>query len=59
MNGTWIAALAAVIALGAFGLAAFAVARMSRTAPMKAAIVIAALTGFIAAVPPLITALRG
>jgi hypothetical protein len=53
-----IAIIGGVIALGAFALAAFAVARVGRVAPMKVAVVITALAGFIAAVPPLLTALR-
>ncbi|MFJ3081723.1 hypothetical protein ACIPJG_18495 [Streptomyces halstedii] len=52
----WIAAVSAAVALTALGLAAFAIARMSRAAPVKVAVVIAALTGFITAVPLLITA---
>ncbi|MFE0772357.1 hypothetical protein [Streptomyces sp. NPDC058861] len=52
----WIAAVSAVVALTALGLAAFAVARMSKAAPVKVAIVIIALTGFITAIPLLITA---
>ncbi|MFI1186731.1 hypothetical protein [Streptomyces californicus] len=52
----WIAAVSAVVALTALGLVAFAIARMSSAAPVKVAMVIAALTGFITAVPLLITA---
>ncbi|MGW4803736.1 hypothetical protein [Kitasatospora sp. NPDC004272] len=52
----WTAAIAAVVALTALGLAAFAVARVSGSAPLKVAVVITALTGFVAALPPLISA---
>ncbi|WAL73024.1 hypothetical protein OU787_16845 [Kitasatospora sp. YST-16] len=52
----WIAAIGAAVALTALGLAAFAVARMSRSAPFKVAVVITALTGFIAVIPRLIAA---
>jgi hypothetical protein len=58
----WTLILSALVALAALGLAAFAVARMSRTAPVKVAIVITTLTGFVVAIPPLISAfstLRG
>ncbi|WP_100837137.1 hypothetical protein [Kitasatospora fiedleri] len=52
----WIAAAGAAVALAALGLAGFAVARMSRSAPLKVAVVITALAGLIAALPPLIAA---
>ncbi|MDH6114115.1 hypothetical protein P3T36_002936 [Kitasatospora sp. MAP12-15] len=55
-SDVWPVLVGGIVVLAALALAAFAVARMSRTAPVKAAVVITALAGFLAALPPLIAA---
>lgn len=43
------------VVITALALAAFAVSKMEKGSPARVAIVIAALAGFLAAVPPLVT----
>ncbi|MEW2614569.1 hypothetical protein AB0937_31215 [Streptomyces sp. NPDC047880] len=50
----WMLVVSGAVAITAIALAAFAVSKMEKGSPARVAIVIAALAGFIAAIPPLV-----